>query len=223
MKMIAPSILSADGSRLAEEIADVETAGADWIHIDVMDGRFVPNITIGPGLIASLRKTTRLPFDVHLMIENPERYIDAFAESGADVITVHTEATVHLHRTVAMIRERGLKAGVSLNPATPLCLIEPILPDVDLLLIMTVNPGFGGQKFIAGMLPKIATARRMIDAIAPEVLLEVDGGVTLNNIRSIADAGADILVAGSAVFGSGDYPATIKTMKALLAAPAVNV
>ena len=223
MKMIAPSILSADFSRLGEEIAAVEAAGADWIHIDVMDGRFVPNITIGPGLIASLRKTTHLPFDVHLMIENPERYIDAFAESGADVITVHAEATVHLHRTIAMIRERGLRAGVSLNPATPLVQIEPILPDLNLLLIMTVNPGFGGQKFIKGSLSRIRQTKEMIRAVAPEVLLEVDGGVTLKNIRSISDAGADILVAGSAIFGSGDYPAIIGAMKALLTAPTVAV
>jgi len=223
MKMIAPSILSAAGSRLGEEIAAVEAAGADWIHIDVMDGRFVPNITIGPGLIASLRETTRLPFDVHLMIENPERYIDDFAKAGSDWITVHAEATVHLHRTIAMIREKSLRAGVSLNPATPLVQIEPILPDVDLLLVMTVNPGFGGQKFIEGMLPKIAAAKRMIREIAPEVLLEADGGVTLNNIRSIADAGADILVAGSAIFGNGNYAETIGAMKALLTTPTVSV
>jgi ribulose-phosphate 3-epimerase len=223
MKKIAPSILSADFSRLGEEIAAVEAAGADWIHIDVMDGHFVPNITIGPGLIASLRKTTRLPFDVHLMIENPERYIDDFAKAGADGITVHCEATAHLHRTISMIRERGLRAGVSLNPATPLALVEPILPDADLLLVMTVNPGFGGQKFIESSLPRIAAAREMIRALAPEVLLEVDGGVTLKNIRAIADVGAEILVAGSAVFGSGDYAATIGAMKALLSTPVVLV
>jgi ribulose-phosphate 3-epimerase len=223
MKMIAPSILSADGSRLGEEIAAVEAAGADWIHIDVMDGRFVPNLTIGPGFVAAIRKTTKLPFDVHLMIENPERYIDAFAESGADWITVHVETSVHLHRTVAMIRERGLKAGVSLNPATPLVQIEPILPDIDLLLVMTVNPGFGGQKFIGGSLSRIRQAKEMIRTLSPETLLEVDGGVTLKNIRSIADAGADILVAGSAIFGSGDYLATIGAMKALLKTPAVSV
>jgi len=223
MKMIAPSILSADFSRLGDEIAAVEAAGADWIHIDVMDGHFVPNITIGPGLIASLRKTTRLPFDVHLMIENPERYIDAFAEAGADGITIHVEATVHLHRTVAMIREKGLKAGVSLNPATPLVQIEPILPDIDLLLVMTVNPGFGGQRFIEDSLPKIRQAKEMVRAAASEVLLEVDGGVTLKNIRAIADAGAEILVAGSAIFGSGDYAETIGAMKALLTAPVVTV
>ena len=219
MNMIAPSILSADFSRLGDEIAAIEAAGADWIHIDVMDGHFVPNLTIGPGLVASIRKTTRLPFDVHLMIENPERYIDAFAQAGADGITVHVEASLHLQQTVALIRERGLRAGVSLNPATPLVQIEPILSDIDLLLIMTVNPGFGGQKFIEGSLPRIRQAKEMIRAAALEVLLEVDGGVTLNNIRSIADAGAGILVAGSAIFGSGNYPATIAAMKALLAMP----
>jgi ribulose-phosphate 3-epimerase len=223
MNKIASSILSADFSRLGEEIKAVEAAGADWIHIDVMDGRFVPNITIGAGLVASIRKTTRLPFDVHLMIENPERFIDDFAGAGANTLTVHVEAATHLHRTVAMIREKGLRAGVSLNPATPLALVEPILPDIDLLLVMTVNPGFGGQKFIGGMIPKIAAARRMIERIAPEALLEVDGGVHLKNIRSIADAGADVLVAGSAVFGSGDYAATIGKMKGLLSAPTVAV
>jgi ribulose-phosphate 3-epimerase len=223
MQKIAPSILSADGSRLGEEIAAVEAAGADLLHIDVMDGHFVPNITIGPGLVASLRKQTRLPFDVHLMIENPERYIDDFAKAGSDWITVHVEAAVHLHRVVHLIREKGVRAGVSLNPATPLGLVEPILPEIDLLLVMTVNPGFGGQKFIPGMLPKIAEAKRLVREIAPEVLIEVDGGVTLKNIRSIADAGADILVAGSSVFGSGNYPETIGAMKALLVSPTVIV
>jgi ribulose-phosphate 3-epimerase len=223
MQKIAPSILSADGSRLGEEIAAVEAAGADMIHIDVMDGHFVPNLTIGPAIVAALRKTTRLPFDVHLMIDNPEKYIDDFAKAGSDRITIHVEAAVHLHRTIAMIRERGIRPGVSLNPATPLCRVEPILPDIDLLLVMTVDPGFGGQKFIDGMLPKVTQARRMIREIAPEVHIEVDGGVTLKNIRSIADAGADILVAGSSVFGSGNYPETIGAMKALLASPAVAV
>ena len=223
MKKIAPSILSADGSRLGEEIAAVEAAGADLLHIDVMDGHFVPNITIGPGLIASLRKKTRIPFDVHLMIENPERYIDDFAEAGSDWITIHVEATVHLHRLVHLIREKGVRAGVSLNPATPLGLVEPILPEIDLLLVMTVNPGFGGQNFIEGMLSKIAEAKRLIREIAPEVLIEVDGGVTRKNIRSIADAGADILVAGSSVFGSANYTETIGAMKALLASPTVTV
>jgi ribulose-phosphate 3-epimerase len=223
MQKIAPSILSADGSRLGEEIAAVEAAGADLLHIDVMDGHFVPNITIGPGLVASLRKRTRLPFDVHLMIENPEKYIDDFAKAGSDWITVHVEAAVHLHRIIHLIREKGVRAGVSLNPATPLSLVEPILPEIDLLLVMTVNPGFGGQKFIAGMLPKIAAAKRLVREIAPEVQIEVDGGVTLKNIRPIADAGADILVAGSSVFGSGNYAETIGAMKALLAAPTVTV
>src|SRR5512137_2494513 len=185
MKKIAPSILSADFSRLGEEILAVEAAGADWIHIDVMDGQFVPNITIGPGPVKSLRKVTALPFDVHLMIENPERYIDAFADAGSDVITVHVETARHLHRTIAQIKERGVKAGVSLNPATPLVQVEPILGDIDVLLVMTVNPGFGGQKFIEQSLQKIRKAREMVNSIAPNVAIEVDGGVTLDNIKSI--------------------------------------
>jgi len=216
MKKIAPSILSADFSKLGEEILAVEAAGADWIHIDVMDGHFVPNITIGPGPIQSLRKITRLPFDVHLMIENPERYIDAFADAGSDVITVHVEAARHLHRIIAHIRERGIKAGVSLNPATPLVQVEPILNDVDVLLIMTVNPGFGGQKFINSALPKIRKAREMVNSTAHNVAIEVDGGVTLDNIKSIAEAGADIIIAGASVFGSGNYKQTIGSMKAIL-------
>jgi ribulose-phosphate 3-epimerase len=216
MKIIAPSILSADFSRLGEEIAAVEAAGADWIHIDVMDGHFVPNITIGPGVIKSLRKLTRLPFDVHLMIRHPDQFLESFAEAGSDMITVHVEAVDHLHRTLARIRELGPKAGVSLNPATPLALIEPILSDIDLLLVMTVNPGFGGQQFIRTMLPKIRQARERIDQTAPSVLLEVDGGVTLTNMSSILEAGADALVAGAAVFGSADYAATIGRMKILM-------
>jgi ribulose-phosphate 3-epimerase len=209
MKKIAPSLLSADFSRLAEEIAAVEQAGADLIHIDVMDGHFVPNITIGAGVIAALRKTTRLPFDVHLMIENADRYIESFVQAGSDIITVHVEATCHLHRTVTMIRELGVKAGVSLNPATPLGQVEEILTAVDQLLIMTVNPGFGGQKFIADVLPKIRRAKELINATAPAVLIEVDGGVTLDNVAAISAAGADILVAGAAVFGQGNYAQTI--------------
>jgi ribulose-phosphate 3-epimerase len=216
MKKIAPSLLSADFSRLAEEIAAVEQAGADLIHIDVMDGHFVPNITIGAGVIAALRKTTRLPFDVHLMIENADRYLESFVQAGSDIITVHAEATHHLHRTVTMIRELGVKAGVSLNPATPLGQVEEILTAVDQLLIMTVNPGFGGQKFITGVLPKIRRAKEMINRTAPDVLIEVDGGVTLDNLAAIAEAGADILVAGAAIFGPGNYAQTIGKMKALL-------
>ncbi len=214
MKIIAPSILSADFSALGEEIAAVEAAGADWIHIDVMDGHFVPNITMGPGVVKSLRKMTVLPFDVHLMIENPEQYIQPFAEAGSDRITVHIEALIHLHRTVSQIKELGLKAGVSLNPATPLSFVESILTDIDLLLIMTVNPGFGGQQFIKTMLPKIRQARELIDRLAPAVLLEVDGGVTLTNMPAILKAGADVLVAGASIFGSGNYRDTIGKMKA---------
>jgi len=213
---IAPSILSADFSRLGEEILAVETAGADWIHIDVMDGHFVPNITIGPSQVKWLRKMTRLPFDVHLMISNPERYIGSFAEAGSDIITVHVEAAQHLHRTLAEIKERGVKAGVSLNPATPLLHVEPILKDVDLLLVMSVDPGFGGQKFIESILPKIEQARKMVDAVSPYIAIEVDGGITLDNIGLVAEAGADIIVSGAAVFGSGDYTHTIRAMKALI-------
>ncbi len=214
MKLIVPSILSADFSALGEEIAAVEAAGADWIHIDIMDGHFVPNITIGPGVVKSLRKMTVLPFDVHLMIENPEQYIQPFAEAGSDRITVHIEALIHLHRTVSQIKELGLKAGVSLNPATPLSFVESILTDIDLLLIMTVNPGFGGQQFIKTMLPKIRQARELIDRLAPAVLLEVDGGVTLTNLPAILKAGADVFVAGASIFGSGNYRDTIGKMKA---------
>jgi len=216
MKKIAPSILSADFGRLAEEITAVEKAGADWIHIDVMDGHFVPNITIGPSVVSSLRKVTKLPFDVHLMIENPERYVETFARAGSDFITVHLEACHHLHRIVTLIRETGARAGVSLNPATPLALIEPILPDIDLLLVMSVNPGFGGQSFIGSVLPKIRRAGELVKAVAPNVLLEVDGGVTLNNARSVAEAGAEVLVAGAAVFGSSDYGKTLAAMRAAI-------
>ena len=214
MKIIAPSILSADFSVLGEEIAAVEAAGADWIHIDVMDGHFVPNITMGPGVVKSLRKMTVLPFDVHLMIESPEQYIHPFAEAGSDRITVHMEALIHLHQMVSQIKELGLKAGVSLNPATPLSFVESILTDIDLLLIMTVNPGFGGQQFIKTMLSKIRQARELIDRFAPAVLLEVDGGVTLTNLPAILKAGADVLVAGASIFGSGNYRDTIGKMKA---------
>jgi ribulose-phosphate 3-epimerase len=217
MKMIAPSILSADFSRLEREILAVEKGGADWIHIDVMDGHFVPNITIGAGVIASLRKVTKLPFDCHLMIENPERYIKSFADAGSDIITVHLEASIHLHRTIGLIHDEGIKAGVSVNPATPLILAEQVLPDIDLLLIMSVNPGFGGQKFIKSSLTKIREARMLIDRITPGVLIEVDGGVTLDNIESISRAGADVLVAGAAIFGKEDYAQTIGTMKIILA------
>ncbi|PKN67243.1 MAG: ribulose-phosphate 3-epimerase [Deltaproteobacteria bacterium HGW-Deltaproteobacteria-12] len=216
MNLIAPSILSADGGRFAEEIAAVEKAGADWIHIDVMDGHFVPNITLGPAIIASLRKITALPFDVHLMIENPDNYIESFANAGADIITVHEEAANHLHRTIDLIKKYGKKAGVSLNPATPLTQVEEILPDIDLLLIMTVNPGFGGQQFIKSTLPKISRASQLLSALPNKPLLEVDGGVNLKNIKSIAQAGAQVLVAGNSVFGSSDYRKTIADLKAAI-------
>ncbi len=216
MKKIAPSILSADFSKLGEEIRAVELAGADLIHIDVMDGHFVPNITIGPSVIESLRGITKLPFDVHLMIENPERYIGAFVSAGSNMITVHVEAATHLHRLVEMIRESGCKAGVSLNPATPLDQVEEIIPDVDLLLVMTVNPGFGGQKFIKSMESKIKKARNIVDRLSPDTLIEVDGGITLQNIKAVSDAGADIFVAGASVFKSGNYQRTIGEMKRIL-------
>ncbi len=216
MKQIAPSILSADFSKLGEEIRAVEKAGADLIHVDVMDGRYVPNITIGPGVVASLRKTTSLPFDVHLMIEEPDRYVDAFVEAGSDIVTVHAEAVIHLHRTVHYIKGKGIKAGVSLNPSTPLSCIEEILPDIDVLLIMTVNPGFGGQKFITGMLPKIRRAKELARSRGLEPAIEVDGGVTAENIGSLAEAGADIFVAGAAVFGSPSYSEAITRMKGIL-------
>jgi len=211
---IAPSILSADFSKLGEEIRAVEKAGADLIHIDVMDGMFVPNITIGPLVIESLRKETSLPFDVHLMIEAPERYISAFRSAGSDYITVHVEACRHLHRILQQIRESGAKAGVSLNPSTPPSSIEQVLPDLDMVLVMTVNPGFGGQKFISSMLDKIAAVRRMLDSTGRKILLEVDGGATLENAAQIRKAGADILVGGSSVFKSTDYGAAIKGLKA---------
>ena len=216
-KQIAPSILSADFSRLGEEIKAVESAGADLIHVDVMDGHYVPNITIGPGVVSSLRKTTSLPFDVHLMIEDPDRYIDAFVDAGSNIITVHAEAVTHLHRTVQYIKTKGVRAGVSLNPSTPLACVEEILPYIDLLLIMTVNPGFGGQKFITGMLPKIRKARELAQASGLKMAIEVDGGVTAENIGTLADAGADIFVAGAAVFGSPSYSDTIRKMKGILA------
>ena len=216
MKKIAPSILSADFSRIGEEILAVEDAGVDLIHVDVMDGHFVPNITIGPPVVASIKKTAHVPLDVHLMIEAPDRYIQSFADAGSDIITVHAEATVHLHRAIHLIRETGVKAGVALNPATPLAGIEHVISDINLLLIMTVDPGFGGQEFIKSMLPKIRAARDMIDRVSPDVLLEVDGGITLQNIEAVKEAGVDIFVAGSSIFLSGDYGQTIKKMRAIL-------
>lgn len=213
MKKIAPSILSADFCRLGEEVKAVAAAGADYIHVDVMDGHFVPNITIGPPVVAALRKITDLPLDVHLMIADPDRYIPDFAAAGADIIVVHAEASTHLHRSVQLIRSLGKRAGVSLNPATPLNCLDYVLADLDLVLLMTVNPGFGGQSFIEACLPKIHALRAMMDKRGIEAELEVDGGVKVDNIARIAHAGADVFVAGSAVFGSGDYAATITALK----------
>ena len=219
MKKIAPSILSADFARLGDEIRAVEAAGADYIHIDVMDGRFVPNITIGPLVVAAARRVTSLPLDVHLMIEEPERYVEEFAKAGADIIVVHAEACCHLHRVVQQIRGLGKKAGVSLNPATSLNTLDYVLEELDLVLLMTVNPGFGGQSFIESGIHKIQQLRAMLDRRGCEAELEIDGGVKPSNVARIAHAGADVVVAGSAVFGSNDYAATIAEMKRLMQEP----
>lgn len=213
MIITAPSLLSADFSRLREEVDEVERGGADWIHVDVMDGHFVPNITIGPLIVEAIRPHTALPLDVHLMIEKPDQYIEAFAASGADWITVHQEACTHLHRTVHTIKEQGVKAGVALNPATPLSTIEPILDDLDLVLLMTVNPGFGGQAFIRSVLPKIGELRRMADARRLAFHIEVDGGINDKTAREAVAQGADVLVAGSYVFGAEDRVERIRTLK----------
>ena len=201
---LAPSILAADFARLGEEVAATEAAGADRLHIDVMDGRFVPNISVGIPVVKAIRRLTRLPLDVHLMIVEPERYVDAFADAGADCISVHQEAAPHLHRTVEHIRGLGKLAGVVINPATPAGVLEEIIPDVDLVLVMTVNPGFGGQEFIAGMLPKIGRVRAMIDANNPRCELEVDGGIDVDTAPPVVAAGARVLVAGSSIFGGPD-------------------
>ena len=198
---IAPSILSADFARLGDSIAEAEAAGADWIHVDVMDGHFVPNITIGVPVVAAIRKVTKLPLDVHLMIERPDRYIEAFAGAGADWLTVHVEAERHLHRAVQAIRQHGAKAGVSLNPATPAAALDEILPYVDLVLVMSVNPGFGGQQFIETSVAKIASIRRAVDDGGHAVEIEVDGGISPATVGRVARAGASVVVAGAAVYG----------------------
>jgi ribulose-phosphate 3-epimerase len=211
--LIAPSILSADFSRLGEDVAAVDRAGADWIHVDVMDGRFVPNLTIGPLVVRALRGVTKRPLDVHLMIVEPEKFVPEFAAAGADVITVHVEATAHLHRALEQIRALGKKAGVSLNPHTPVDMVSHVLELADLVLVMSVNPGFGGQSFIPQVLPKIENLRSMVDSRGLSTLIEVDGGVGPGTVKAVLDAGADVLVAGSAVFGTKEYAQAISTLR----------
>lgn len=213
MILIAPSLLSADFGRLSEEVKLTENAGADMIHIDVMDGLFVPNITIGPLVIEAIRKATNLPLDVHLMIVNPEKYIDNFIDAGADILTVHIEATVHLHKTVWSIRNKGIKAGVSLNPATPVYLLEEIIGDLDLILLMSVNPGFGGQSFIPSSIEKINRVKKLVNERNLSTLIEVDGGIKLSNAKQVVSAGADILVMGSEFYSQADYGEFIRELR----------
>ncbi len=215
MAKIAPSLLSADFANLKDEIKKIENGGADYLHLDVMDGIYVPNITFGAPVIKKIRKVTNIPFDVHLMIDKPERYIKDFVDAGADLITVHQEATTHLHRTIQEIKSYGIMVGVSLNPATPLETIEYVLEDIDLVLIMTVNPGFGGQSFIESMKEKIIRLRKIIDERSLNIIIEVDGGVKLENAREILDCGADLLVAGSDIFGAGDVENRTREFKML--------
>ena len=213
MGKIAPSILSADFTRLGEEVKRVEQAGADYIHIDVMDGHFVPNITIGPMIVSAVRQVTELPLDVHLMISNPDFFVEAFVEAGADIITVHAEAVNHLHRSIQYIRSAGARPAVSLNPASPLEMIEYVLDDLGMVLLMTVNPGFGGQAFIPGVIPKIESMREMIDKRGLDIELQVDGGIGPQTIGPVSSAGANVFVAGSAIFHSDDYAETIRLMR----------
>ena len=213
MVKIAPSILSADFSRLGEEVKAVEEAGADWIHVDVMDGKFVPNITVGPLVVEALRKVTDLPLDVHLMIENADLYVEDFAVAGADIISVHAEACPHLHRTVQRIKDNGARAGVVLNPATTLFALDEIIEQVYLVLLMSVNPGFGGQEFIGSVLSKIELLRNTLNESGVELDVEVDGGVRPDNAANIKKAGANVLVAGSAIFGSDDYKKAIEELR----------
>ncbi len=216
-KLIAPSILSADFGRLAEEIRSVEAAGADWIHVDVMDGHFVPNITMGPMVVQAAKKASSLLLDVHLMIENPDKYAPEFAEAGADLISVHAEACPHLNRSIDLIHSLGCRAGAVLNPSTPLESLEWTLPYLDLVLLMSVNPGFGGQSFIPETLEKIRRLKKMIKERGKSILVQIDGGINRHTIAGAAEAGADVLVAGSAIFGTKDYTETIRNLRGLAA------
>lgn len=213
MGKIAPSILSADFSRLGEEVREVEKAGADYIHVDVMDGHFVPNITIGPLVVKAVRRLTKLPLDVHLMISNPDSYLEDFIEAGADIVTIHAEAVTHLHRSIQHIRGKGARASVSLNPATPPQCLEYVIDNLDMVLVMSVNPGFGAQEFIPEIIPKIRWIKELIEGKKLSTEIEVDGGINPDTIHPVAVAGADVFVAGSAVFYSKDYGATIRLMK----------
>lgn len=213
MVRIAPSILAADFARLAEEIAQVEAAGADLLHVDVMDGHFVPNLTIGPPVVKAIDAVTDLPLDVHLMVEDPDALIPAFIEAGSNNLTVHVEACRHLHRTIQSIKAAGVRASVVLNPGTSLHTLDEILPDVDMVLLMSVNPGFGGQRFIPAVLDKIRALKQQITARGLDVAIEVDGGVNASNARAICEAGADVLVAGTAIFGQADYAQAIRTLR----------
>ncbi|MDD3297523.1 MAG: ribulose-phosphate 3-epimerase [Bacillota bacterium] len=216
MIKLAPSLLSADFASLGDEIAKAERGGADWLHIDVMDGHFVPNITIGPPVVRSIRKVSALPFDVHLMIENAERYIDDFAAAGADIITVHWEACAHIHRTVSKIKELGKKAGISINPATSPEVLRTMLPEADLVLVMSVNPGFGGQRFIPASLDKVAWLKSMREGAGYRFEIEVDGGVSLENAGALAEAGATVLVAGSSIYGAPSVEDRVREFKQVL-------